>query len=652
MKNKDLLLYSIMPLDTEHTDEICEDIREQYEKGVCTCALFSMTLVPEGDPPVDKVGPLCEKYDRFREKLDAMGVPSGILVQASIGHGWVLGEMFPYQQIVQLVDGEKPNTVCPYDEGFLEYIGDALRTIASHAPAHIMIDDDLRLLFRPGGGCACPLHLSRFASLSGERLDREALLSAVRGRDARAERLSACFVETQRESLVECARVMRAGIDGVDPSIPGSYCCVGTSAEFAAEIARELAGKGNPTVVRINNAKYSSLGAKYFTESFLRCASASAKLKGDVDTVLAETDTCPQNRYSTSARSLHTHFTGSILEGAGGAKHWITRLAAHEPESGRAYRRILAKYRGFYQTLADLAPSLTPRGFRIPVGKTAKYPLGEPWVECPDVGDDWSRCVLERLGLPLYFSASAGGAACLSGDADRAFTDEEILEMLRGPLFLSSDAAARLSARGFGEYLGVKVRTWQGKTPTSEVLSVNGNRCACQMQIRELVPLCDEVREDSTVLHSLNKTDFERLFPGTTVYGNAIGGKVFVFCGTPRAEHHIKEAYSFLNYSRKLQLTRLLDEAGELPLWYPGDEEVYLRAAEMEDGGLFCAIFNLSSDPIEDAVLACRQGISRIERLNAAGKWEEVSFAPAGAGEYRLELTVEHLLPEILRLHG
>lgn len=649
--HKDLLLYSIMPLDTEHTDGICEDIREQYESGVCTCALFSMTLVPEGNPPVDKVGPLCRKYDRFRERLDAMGVPSGILVQASIGHGWVLGEMFPYQQVVQLVDGKKPNTVCPYDEGFRKYIGDALRMIASHAPAHIMIDDDLRLLFRPGGGCACPLHLSRFAELSGERLDREELLCAVRGRDARAERLSACFVETQRESLVECARVMRAAIDAVDPSIPGSFCCVGTSAEFSAEIARELAGKGNPTVVRINNAKYSSLGAKYFTESFLRCASASAKLKRDVDVILAETDTCPQNRYSTSARSLHTHFTGSILEGASGAKHWITRLASHEPESGRAYRRILGKYRGFYQTLSELVPTLAPRGFRIPVGKTAKYPLGEPWVQCPDAGDDWSRCVLERLGLPLYFSAEKGGVACLSGDSDRAFTDAEILEMLHGPIFLSSDAAQSLAERGFGKYLGVEVREWHGKTPTAESLSVNGNRCTCQMQTRELVPLSSEVREDSTVVHSLDKMHFERLFPGTTVYDNALGGKVFVFCGTPRAEHHITQAYSFLNYSRKLQLTRLLDEAGELPLWYPEDEEVYLRVADMKDGGLFCAIFNLSSDSIEDTVLACKRGVSRIERLNASGEWESVSFAPAGDGKYRLVLTVEHLLPEILRLY-
>lgn len=39
--------YSIMPLDTDHLDAICEDIRRQYADGVADCALFNMTLVPE-----------------------------------------------------------------------------------------------------------------------------------------------------------------------------------------------------------------------------------------------------------------------------------------------------------------------------------------------------------------------------------------------------------------------------------------------------------------------------------------------------------------------------------------------------------------------------------------------------------------------------
>jgi hypothetical protein len=143
---------------------------------------------------------------------------------------------------------------------------------------------------------------------------------------------------------------------------------------------------------------------------------------------------------------------------------------------------------------------------------------------------------------------------------------------------------------------------------------------------------------------------YERLFPGATVYDNALGGKVFVFSGTPRAEFDLKEAFSFLNYSRKQQLIRMLKEAGEAPLYYPGDEEVYFRAADTEDGGLFCAIFNLSCDPIEETVLACERELTQIERLMPDGSLSAVSFKRREDETYALELVCEHLYPVVLFL--
>ena len=137
-----LKIFSIMRLDTEHLDEICSDIARQKRDGISDCALFMMTLVPEGNPPVDKAKILCEKYKIFKKKLDAMNIESGVLVQATIGHGWVLSEMFPYQQYTALDTGEQSQIVCPYDDGFREYIKDAFKTIALCHPDMIMLDDD------------------------------------------------------------------------------------------------------------------------------------------------------------------------------------------------------------------------------------------------------------------------------------------------------------------------------------------------------------------------------------------------------------------------------------------------------------------------------------------------------------------------------
>ncbi len=622
---KELQLYTIMPLLEEHATEICEDIKRQYEDGIANCALFSMTLVPEGTPPVNKAEVLCQKYDLFKAKLDSMGLGSGILVQATIGHGRLLGKSSPFSKFKGLIPGKDSDTCCPYDDAFCDHIRDVFTTVASHTPQTIMVDDDFRLLARPGRGCACPLHMAEFNKRAGVSFTKEELYAELsRCGDSKYSKI---FVETQREALLKAARAMREGIDRVNPKLPATYCGCGENLEFAEEIAKILAGEGNPVVVRINNGNYTPAGARYLSRASYRAAREAAYIKDKVDVILAETDTCPQNRYSTGAYSLHSHFTASILEGAKGAKHWITRLGAYEPKSGVAYRKLLSKNRGFYNALAELVPNLDWLGCRIPLTATRKFIFeNDGWLDKDDGTDGWSLHVLERFGLPTYFSAKQGGAAFLSASADKKFSDSEILDMLRGPVFLSSDAAQNLIKRGFGEYLGVDVREWQGKRPTGERLNVNGKKCNVQVGWRELVPLSDSVKVESMVYHSIDRVNYEWLFPGVTVYKNSLGGTAVVFCGTPITEFNYMQAFSFLNESRKAQFVKILSECGELPVYYPSDEEVYLRAARMTDGNLFVCLFNIGLDPIEKIELVCNEDIGAVEVLTADGKWRACEF--------------------------
>ncbi|MBQ9120736.1 MAG: hypothetical protein IJY12_00025 [Clostridia bacterium] len=643
MKKCNLYSYSIMPLDTEHLEEICQDIKAQYEDGIASCALFSMTLVPEGNPLADKVGVLCRKYGQFKARLAEMGLSCGVLVQATVGHGWVLGDMFPYQTHVNFTDGVATRVVCPCDNGFKDYIRHVMTTIASYSPDCIMVDDDFRTIWYKGEGCACPLHMERFNKRAGTELTREELWEIVHTRTEESKRLTDHFIEVQKESLIETARVMREGVDCVDPRLPMSYCCCGNNAEFAAEIASILAGDGNPTVVRINNGNYTPAGARYFSRVFHRAATQIAKLRGKVDVMLAETDTCPQNRYSTGAMSLHTHYTGTILEGAKGAKHWITRLISYEPESGKAYRRVLSKNHGFYERLAELEPTLKWRGCRIFTPSTPDFTYGRAKEEW----DGWSYCVLERMGLPMYFSSENGGVLCLEGDVDSHFTDEEVLKALSGPVLLASDTAENLIRRGFGKYLGVDVREWRGKIPVREILNVNGCHTKVQMKAKELVPLSDATVADSYVCNTVDNETYEKLFPGTTVYENELGGTIFTFCGTPVSEFNLVEAFSFLTYSRKEQLIRMLKSTGEMPVYYPGDEEVYLKAADMEDGRTFCAVFNIGLDPIDALVLVCDFEATKFEALTPDGGTTEIAFRRED-DRYILDVPCRTLDPVVL----
>lgn len=642
MKKSILNSYSIMPLDTEHIDEICQDIKEQYESGVCSLALFSMTLVPEGNPPADKAGSFCRKYKLFQDKLATMGLKCGVLVQASVGHGWIMGELFPYQSHVNFTDGVATRCACPMDDGFKKYIYGVMRTIASYNPAHIMVDDDFRTIWFKGEGCACPLHMGEFNKRANANFSRDELWEIVNEKSERAKKYTDIYIEVQKDSLVETAKIMRSGIDSINPSLHASYCCCGNNAEFAYEIASVLAGEGHPIEVRINNGNYTPLGAKFFSRVFHRCATQIEKLRGKVDIFLAETDTCPQNRYSTSASSLHTHYTGSILEGANGAKHWITRLLTYEPESGYAYRRMLSKHHGFYEKLAELVPTLKWRGCRIFIPSTPDFTYGrvkEEW-------DGWSYCVLEKLGLPMYFSSKNGGVVCLEGDVDTRLKDNEILEILRGNVILASDTAKNLVSRGFKEYIGVDVKEWTGKQPITEFLP-NGKKTKIQMKIKELIPISDEVEINSRVYNTVDQENYEYLFPGVTIFKNELGGTVITFAGTPVAEFNLVEAFSFLTYSRKQQLIGLLSKMGELPVYYPGDEDVYLKVADMPNGDTFVALFNISLDTIENVKLVCDFKASGFEMLLADGNTKNIDFTCEN-DVYTLEIDAKTLDPVVV----
>ncbi len=642
--------YSIIPLDTSHVSEICDDIVYQYENGIADCALFLMASVPEGNPPIDKARIFGEKYVLFRDELRRRGHDCGILVQCSIGHGYPLNAMFPFQRYTNLTDGAQANIVCPYDEDFAEHFEGVMAYYASLEPKVIMVDDDFRLISRPGRGCACPLHMAEFNKRAGTSFNREELLAAMKSDSPESREYCRIFADIQHESLVFSARAMRRGIDRVNPKLQGIFCLCGS--DPAGEIARILAGEGNPTILRVNNGCYTAHGPRQLTSSFIRAARQIGDVANKVDVYLAETDTCPQNRYSTSAALLHSHFTGTILEGASGAKHWITRTRCFEPSSGKAYRRQLAKYSGFYNSLAELVQKVRWEGCRIPLAtKSVYHPSGDD----SGLGTSFATCVLDRFGLPLYFGdvrKGARSAVFMSGSA-RSFSDDEVRAFLSGTLFIASDMAKELCERGFSEYLGVEVREWDGPRTSAELFRAseripaerNGN---AQMRPKELIP-SEKAEIYSTTCHLKDGKEYIPLFPAVTYFENSLGGRVVVFCGTPAANFSFTEAFSFLTETRKAQLVELLTRCGKLPVWYPEDAEVYLRSGVTEDGTRLVSFFNIGLDKIDNVTLCSERTIKSARYLDSNGELREVGFDFDGE-RYVFELAAETLIPVILLL--
>jgi hypothetical protein len=642
-----MLNLSIVSVDTDNVDAVCEDIISQQKSGVSTHAMFMMKFNPEATPPVEKARQQCEKYDLFRSRLDAAGAKHGVLVQATMGHIVIPYEPYPFQPSVSLITGnEHVVTACPLDPEFRKYMRSQMHCLAKHRPSIVMIDDDVGLLYRTTKGCACKLHMAEFNRRAKTSMTREELYAHTQGSSEEDKRYTDIYVQVQHDAIVSFVEQMRAGLDEVDPGIQGIVSGIYTSTylEFSDDTARAFAGKGNPAIARLNGGPYAKLGTKNFTAPMFRASNIRENAKGKIDRFLAETDTCPQNRYSTSASHLHAHFTASILEGATGAKHWITRLCAHEPSSGKAYRKILSRYAGFYERLSEYTRDFSPFGCRIPISLKQNYGFVES--EQPMNLAPWASCVLERMGLPLYFSNDNGGVVFLDNLSVDGFDNEEIEKFLGGTLVLSAIAAKKLAGRGFIDDIGVEVYEWKGETVSGEVYC--GSNMSSQYEKKELRACKPNVSWHSTVVHRNQKNgEVKNLFPGVSSVKNTKGGETVVFSGNPDMPFKYYTAFSMLNETRKRQLVNIISKSGNLPLYYPEDAEVYLRAGYLKNGEIMAAVFNLGFDELEEIPLIVDKTVTKVEMLLPDGTRSSCNFL-VDNGVLRIMKNAKTLIPVIL----
>lgn len=636
-----LYTYSVVPLIVNQIDEICEDIREQYENKITVCPLFVMKLHPEGNPPIDKVNNQCLVYDLFRDKLDSMGIPSGILVQSSLGHGYKLNMEPSFTTVINLASGESMTVQCPEDKRLQEYFRNVFAVLARHKPKAIMVDDDFRLLHWRGG-CACELHMAEFNRRTGLQMTRQELYSHIMSHDDN-DLLTQIYLETQSDSLFKMITAMREGIDSVDPTIQGINCTSGQICENVVRNNAVFCGKGNPTIARIPNGIYSPESMHSFSDLMFKTAACIANLRGKIDYVLSETDTIPFNRYGKSAAYLHAHYTASLLDGCMGAKHWITRLRGHEPESGKIYRKILAENSAMYEKISEIASEINWFGVCMPLGVSDKFSFHKEYFQdC-----DWIVRNFERMGIPFYFSDKPHSAVFINGECDYALTDEQLSHIFDNcSVFLSSDAAESISKRGYSDKIGVSVREWTGKTLTGELFP-DGNTCENQFGLKELIPDNENVYSASSVYRLENDTEKQIVFPSVAVYPRDNRNMTVTYCGTPKADFHYSVGFSFLNATRKKQFIELLKKVNSLPIYYKDDAEICLRAGSLPNGEIIVAFWNLGLDTLDEIVFVTEKEVHKVEILCSNGERKPIEFDVCG-NELKISKQILPMMPYIL----
>ncbi len=638
-----LLSYGVTPLKEDHFEERCADITDQVKNGTITLPLFIMALVPEGNPVWDKASNMIKLYDRYRDVLQKQGINCGILVQASLGHGYPLTEN-PFQRYVNLTDGKEQFVCCPEDDAFIEHFCDVLKRLAAHKPAVIMLDDDFRMIMRPGKGCACPRHMKLFNDATGLNMTRQELWEHIstHGNDEITE----AFVKTQNNSLLKTAKAFRAAIDSIDPSVQGINCTSGYVCEESWKTNAVFSGKGNPTAVRIPNGIYAPNSVRGFSDLMRRTVICKSKLKKrGIEYILAETDTIPFNRYAKSARYLHAQYTAAIIDGCVGAKHWLTRTTAFEPDSGKAYRAILAEHKSFYEALTEIASDISWVGIGHAYVESNLYKLAE------NVGENHKASFIssniERMGIPFYYTENGGKAVFLEGNVVRDMSDGELARVFESSVLMTAQAAEDVIKRGYGKQIGVEISEYTGKTIQCESYTGSTDQCCTAQKHPKLITVNDSSVEILSYNIRRNRSEAEIMSPAVTCLRRKDGKLSVVFCGDPDASFDYYEGFAFLNESRKAQLTALLTEAGALPIYCVGDPEICLRAGYIEQTLLAC-IYPLGIDPQASLQIYLEKAPVKISLLQSNGTKKEVGFASVGNNIYDVDVKLEAMYPVIL----
>ena len=635
--------YSIMPLTEKGFDETLIDIKNQYERGISTVPLLKMTLVPEGNPVWDKAEKMCRLYAKYKEALAPYGVKTGVLVQASLGHGYKIVPN-PFQKMVNPIDGSEYPICCPEDPDFLEHFTGVLKRIAAEHPSAIMLDDDFRIIIREKPGCACPRHMALFNEITGLNITREELYNHISTHPI-DDKITVKYFELQKNSLVKAAKLFREAVDSVDPTIQGIICVNGNESDIPALTSQIFAGKGNPSIARVPNGSYAPNSLRQLSGCMSRAAISGAKLRENgVDILIAETDTIPFNRYGKSSRYLHSQYTSSLIEGMSGAKHWITRFTLEEQNSGKSHREMLAKHKGFYEKVSEYAQNIRWLGINsyFTSRRVTDY---RPYAGVYE-GNSWVLYVIERMGLPFYFSNKSGKVNFLDGDVVREMSDVQIEELFKGSVFTASDSAKDLIDRGFGKYLGVDIEEWNLGNISGETFDKTAEHfCTQQKNAKKLIPYDDTEILTYNFLREDEKAKL--LAPAVTVLQRDEKLSV-VYCGTPKAEFNYMEGFAFLNESRKKQFVKLLKKADALPVYYPGDNEIMFRAGMLPDGRMLTYTVVLGTDPEEGLELYLENVPESAKILNPDGTETEIKFEKASNNTYIFNVKCETYYPTII----
>ena len=647
-------MFNIIPPSIGNEEQAVKDIIEFYQRTGIDTVLYSMTLSPRSSAPYEKIDAMTASFRKIKKGLAGYPIKLGILVQAVLGHT---------SDPTVVIDGwtrtytskKKAARFCALNPNFAKYIRTIGASVAAEKPFFILSDDDIR---SSNGGieCFCALHVAEYNRRFGGNFSSPEEYRAAVEKTSNTDPLYRNYEILRQEGVVNVCRLLREGINSVDPTIPGGTCGTGSESHFYINITREMAAKNQPMMHRMSNAHYVEEAPYTFTENVLK-TQIYRKFFHFIPSVFDESDTFPHSPFSKSAVSFHAKLCSAIFNGLNGAKIWYVNSHKNGNwEVSRKYTDILAKYRNFYPALSQALKGSRDSGVFIPgfsslhlyhsiTRRTSIVPssIDESWV--------W---FMGMYGIPFYGETdlSRQGVYALRGAKTvSCLSDAQLKDLFKSKVLVDGEAAMELTKRGFAKYLGVEARV-PNCFLKQEYYAGTGRYIYCRTwkDAPELVvkaPGARVLTEIYGTSYAMRK-DRRCKLPGSVICKNSIGGTVLTTAFMSKEHFSLRSGMP-----RKEWLIKLLCELDRNAMQGTvlNDSPVMAVKRVLPDNGTLLMICNVGYDP-QDSLDLLFDSVSRVERLNADGKWQKVSFKKDASGSVKLDIAIPCFGVEIIRVYG
>jgi hypothetical protein len=550
---------------------------------------------------------------------------------------------------------------CPLSKAWQEHTQQLWRKFASLQPRVIWVEDDLRSFnhLPVRYGCFCERHLAEFSRLVKAKVSREDVVAKVLAQGT-PHPWRAIWLKMQADSLLEAASVLERAVHDVSPrtqlgmmsSGPELHCVEGR--DWTAH-AKAMGG---------GQSIYSRPTLGNYTESSLKdltYAARQIKLTRHVlpaETIeQSEVENIPFGGYAKSAKLTFLQIALSLAHGCQGVTLNLYDHLGSPVEHQPSIANMLAEGRPFFDALRKLHPtggSFQGVGllYHPQASVTRHLSAGARWEDLVPCDHQWSE-VLSLYGVSTTYDASP--ATAIDGQVLRAYTDEQVRDLLSRGVLLDLTAAEVVIERGFGAAIGAASierqvfgeklcvaaeefhnRDFAGGDDRYATMTLPHLGGGASFGIPSLLPAAIPVSR-------LVGPDRQALADFSWIFSNASRGRVAV------VPIDLRSAFgpALLNVYRRDNLLALLRwlADGELPAVASGGANGLTYRLDYPDR-IMLGLFNLDHDPWNGVTWETElpeERVSEVEWLDERGRLQRFgpSVVQGNSGRLRLHLRTQ-----------